>query len=62
MYPEHLGILFIEILLTACKLQKGLLDAQADNTKGLKDAILDWITPPGQLTPLIAWNVKIDHR
>ena len=30
------------------KLQKGLSSAQADNTKGLKGAILDWIIPPGQ--------------
>ena len=61
MYTECLGILLIEILLTACKLQKGLLSARADDTKGLKGAIIDWITPPGQsLTPPIVQNVKID--
>jgi hypothetical protein len=62
MYTERLGILFMEILLTACKLQKGLSGARADDTKGLKGAILDWITPSGQsLTPPIAQNVKIDR-
>ena len=43
------------------KLQKGLSSTQANNTKGLKGAILDWIIPPGQSLP-IAQNVKIDHR
>jgi Family of unknown function (DUF6698) len=62
MYVERIGILFIEILLIPCKLQKGLSGAQADDTKGLKGVILDWITPPGQsLTPPIARNVKVDR-
>lgn len=44
------------------KLQKGLSITRANDTKGLKGVILDWITPPGQsLVPPIARNVKIDR-
>ena len=61
-HVRRVNTLFIEILLIPCKLQKGLSGARADDTKGLKGAILDWISPPGQsLTPPIAQNVKIDH-
>ena len=43
------------------KLQKGLSTTRANDTKGLKGVILDWITPPGQsLMPPIACNIKID--
>jgi hypothetical protein len=33
--------------------------ARADDTKGMKNAIVDWITPPGQsLTPPINRKIK----
>ena len=40
-------------------MQKGINSARADDTKGLKGAIVDWITPPGQtLEPSINRKVK----
>ncbi|KIK11566.1 hypothetical protein PISMIDRAFT_19420 [Pisolithus microcarpus 441] len=40
-------------------IQKGINGARADNTKGMKGAIIDWITPKGQsLSPHIPCNVK----
>ena len=47
--------------LSSFKLQKGLSSARANDIKGLKGAIPDWITPPGQsLNPPIARNIKMD--
>lgn len=44
------------------KIQKGVAGARADDTKSLKAAILDWITPRGQhLNPPLARNVKSDR-
>jgi len=41
------------------QIQKGASGARADDTKGMKVAIIDWITPKGQsLTPHIPRNVK----
>jgi hypothetical protein len=43
-------------------IQKGASGARSDDTKSLKSAILDWITPRGQpLIPPLARNVKIDR-
>jgi hypothetical protein len=43
------------------QIQKGASSARADDTKSLKGAVLDWITPKGQpLNPPLARNVKID--
>jgi len=43
-------------------IQKGSSNARSDDTKSLKGAILDWITPRGQpLNPSLARNVKIDR-
>ncbi|KAI5987823.1 hypothetical protein EDD15DRAFT_2173034 [Pisolithus albus] len=40
-------------------IQKGINGARADDTKGMKGAIIDWITPKGQsLSPHIPRNVK----
>ena len=40
-------------------IQKGSNGARADDTKGMKSAIIDWITPKGQsLNPHIPRNVK----
>ena len=44
------------------QIQKGASSARADDTKSLKSAILDWITPRGQpLNPPLARNVKSDR-
>jgi hypothetical protein len=43
-------------------MKKGAASARSDDTKSLKGAILDWITPKGQpLSPSLARNVKIDR-
>ncbi|KZP03248.1 hypothetical protein FIBSPDRAFT_727103 [Athelia psychrophila] len=43
-------------------LQKGTNMARADDTKGLKTAIIDWISPRGQaLTPTLFRNNKTDR-
>ncbi|KZP09289.1 hypothetical protein FIBSPDRAFT_760197 [Athelia psychrophila] len=48
--------------LTYLQLQKGVNAARADDTKGLKSAIIDWIAPPGQpLYPVLSRNNKIDR-
>jgi len=42
-----------------CQVQKGVNGAHADDTKGMKSAIIDWITPKGQsLNPHIPHNIK----
>ena len=44
------------------QIQKGASSAQSDDTKSLKGAILDWITPRGQpLCPQLARNIKTDR-
>jgi len=51
-----------EITHVADLIQKGASNARSDDTKSLKGAILDWITPRGgALTPSLARNVKIDR-
>jgi len=41
------------------QLQKGVNGAHADDMKGMKGAIIDWIMPKGQiLNPHILHNVK----
>lgn len=43
-------------------IQKGASGARSDDTKSLKGAILDWITPRGQqLNPPLARNIKTDR-
>ena len=43
-------------------MQKGAASARSDDTKSLKSAILDWITPRGQsLNPPLARNIKSDR-
>jgi len=42
------------------QIQKGACGARADDTKDMKGAIVDWITPKGQsLNPHIPRNVKV---
>lgn len=44
------------------QLQRGANGARSDDTKSLKGAILEWITPKGQsLTPPLSRNVKINR-
>jgi hypothetical protein len=44
------------------QIQKGASSARSDDTKSLKGAVLDWITPRGQsLNPPLARNVKTDR-
>ncbi|KAF9232087.1 hypothetical protein BU15DRAFT_28044, partial [Melanogaster broomeanus] len=48
-----------EVMAIADLIQKGADGARADDTKGTKGAIIDWITPKGQsLNPYIPHNVK----
>ena len=49
-------------LSSVSQVQKGASSARSDDTKSLKGAILDWITPRGQpLNPPLSRNVKIDR-
>jgi len=51
-----------EVTHIAELIQKGASSARSDDTKSLKGAVLDWITPRGQpLNPPLARNVKIDR-
>ncbi|KAG6904683.1 hypothetical protein DXG01_008119, partial [Tephrocybe rancida] len=62
---------FREIIFTASEeeltriadlLQKGANGARSDDTKSLKGAVIEWITPKGQpLNPPLMRNVKIDR-
>lgn len=50
------------IIHIADLIQKGASSARSDDTKSLKGAILDWITPRGQpLRPQLVRNVKTDR-
>jgi len=44
------------------QIQKGASSARSDDTKSLKGAVLDWLTPRGQsLNPPLSRNVKTDR-
>lgn len=44
------------------QIKKGSSSARSDDTKSLKSAIIDWITPRDQaLTPALTRNVKVDR-
>jgi len=46
----------------ASLIQKGVSNARSDDTKSLKGAVLEWITPRGQpLNPPLSRNVKTDR-
>jgi hypothetical protein len=58
----RLFVLLPSSLFYFAQIQKGASSARSDDTKSLKSAILDWITPRGQsLNPPLARNVKIDR-
>jgi len=58
-----LGLFHLRFELTfLLQLQKGASGARSDDTKSLKSAIIDWLSPPGEpLRPPIARNIKIDR-
>jgi hypothetical protein len=44
------------------QIKKGASSARSDDTKSLKGAVLDWITPRGQpLNPPLSRSVKVDR-
>jgi hypothetical protein len=44
------------------QIQKGSASTRSNDTKSLKSAVLDWITPRGQpLNPPLARNIKVDR-
>lgn len=50
------------VTLIIFKLQKGSSGARSDDTKGLKGAILDWITPRNEpLNPPLSRSIKHDR-
>ncbi|TEB34539.1 hypothetical protein FA13DRAFT_1753579 [Coprinellus micaceus] len=51
-----------DLIYVATMLTKGINSARSDDTKSMKSAIVDWITPHKQvLTPPIQRNVKTDQ-
>ncbi|KAG9309380.1 hypothetical protein JVU11DRAFT_10630 [Chiua virens] len=51
-----------EVVTTAELIQRGASGARANDTKGMKSTIIDWITPKGQsLNPHIPRNNKSGH-
>jgi hypothetical protein len=61
LYVQHF-IVFLNFNHLGKKIQKGSSSARSDDTKSLKGAVLDWITPRGQpLNPPLARNVKTDR-
>ena len=43
------------------QIQKGANASRADDTKGMKGVIIDWITPPDrELVPRLSWKHKFD--
>jgi hypothetical protein len=56
-------ILMLSLRHANCtQIQKGASGARSDDTKSLKGAVLDWITPRSQsLRPTLARNVKTDR-
>jgi hypothetical protein len=45
-----------------CQIQKGANASRADDTKGLKGVIIDWITPAeGSLEPQLNRKYKFDR-
>ena len=46
----------------SAQIKKGASSARSDDTKSIKSAIIDWITPRDQaLTPALSRNVKVDR-
>ncbi|KAI5994386.1 hypothetical protein EDD15DRAFT_2387764 [Pisolithus albus] len=57
--PRLMGSSEEEVIKIGELIQKGINGARADDTKGMKGAIIDWITPKGQLlNPHILCNMK----
>ena len=61
---EMVGLIISTVMdcIDVRKLQKGVSGARADDTKGLKGPILNWIIPQGQpLNPSLSCNMKVDR-
>ncbi|KAG6906178.1 hypothetical protein DXG01_015411 [Tephrocybe rancida] len=59
---DRLNKPYEEVIHLADLIQKGCSNARGDDTKGLKGAIIDWISPPGEdLNPRLARNIKSDR-
>lgn len=44
------------------KIQRGANASRADDTKGMKGTVIDWITPEGQpLIPALHRRIKLDR-
>ncbi|EGO05078.1 hypothetical protein SERLA73DRAFT_68723 [Serpula lacrymans var. lacrymans S7.3] len=51
-----------ELQIICEMIQKSILGAQSDDTKGLKAPIIDWIAPNNQaLGPTLLHNIKNNH-
>lgn len=51
-----------DVRFISMMLQKGASSARSDDTKSLKSAIVDWLSPPNEpVIPPIARNIKIDR-
>lgn len=62
LQTSYVLVLVINLQTDRAQIQKGASSARSDDTKSLKSAILDWITPRGQpLRPQLARNVKTDR-
>ena len=50
------------LALRSLQVQKGMNGSRADDTKGMKAAVIDWITPKGQtLIPPLNRKIKSDR-
>ncbi|KAL4070618.1 hypothetical protein J3A83DRAFT_4358750 [Scleroderma citrinum] len=59
---EEVDIVSELLIADINKLSKGTSGARDDDTKSLKGAVLDWITPRGQSLVLpLAHNMKVNH-
>ncbi|KAJ3526688.1 hypothetical protein NMY22_g10070 [Coprinellus aureogranulatus] len=51
-----------DVIYVSTMITKGINTARSDDTKSMKSAIVDWITPPNQvLSPPIQRNIKTDR-
>ncbi|KAI0065330.1 hypothetical protein BV25DRAFT_1913920 [Artomyces pyxidatus] len=51
-----------EVMEMATLVQKGVSASRADDTKGLKGAVLEWLSPPGlPLVPPLSRNLKMNR-
>lgn len=51
----------MKVLTGYPQLQKGANSARSDDTRSLKSAVIDWITPQAGLHPALHRNSKMDR-